>query len=82
MPRAEPLRAAKASRASPRFAIDRVWLLRGGLALAVVGFILVLAKVSLMLFGTGNTRLERYERASEQRAAMQTVVSAKAAASG
>jgi hypothetical protein len=63
--------------AVPRFEIDRAWLWRGLLALAVVGFILVLAKVSLMLFGSGSTRLERQERAIEQPAPTQPTVPAK-----
>jgi len=73
MRRADRPSATKSSRASPRFDIDRTWLWRGCLALAVIGFILVLAKASMMLFSIGNKRLERHERASERPAATQPV---------
>ena len=77
MRRVEPPPAAKPARDSPRFEIDRTWLLRGCLALAIIGFILVLTKASTMLFGSGNQRLERHERASEQSAATKSVLPAK-----
>jgi hypothetical protein len=68
---------AKTPPAAPRFEIDRAWLWRGFLVLAVVGFILVLAKASMMLFGSGNTRLDRHERAIERPAATQPATPAK-----
>ena len=80
MRRVEPPPAAKPSRDSSRFEIDRAWLLRGCLALAIIGFVLVFAKASTMLFGSGNKRLEQHERASEQSAATKPVLPAKPAA--
>jgi hypothetical protein len=77
MRRADSPPATKSARTSPRFDIDRTWLLRGCLALAVIGFILVLAKVSMTLFGSGSKRLERHERASEQPIATRSVSPAK-----
>jgi hypothetical protein len=71
MRRADAPTAVKSSRASPRFEIDRTWLWRGCLALAVIGFIVLIAKASMMLFGSGSKRLERQERASEQPSATQ-----------
>lgn len=77
MRRADSPLAAKPRLPSPRFEIGRSWLWRGGLALVVIAFILVLAKASMMLFGSGNKRLERYERASEQPAATQPALPVK-----
>lgn len=77
MRRADSTTPAKAIRTSPRFEIDRTWILRACLVLAVIGFILVLAKASMLLFDNGNKRLERHERASEQRSASQPGLPAK-----
>ncbi|HVF65275.1 MAG TPA: hypothetical protein VNE58_14885 [Casimicrobiaceae bacterium] len=62
----------------PRFDIDRAWLWRGGLAIALVAFIVIVAKVSLMAFSSGNQRLERHERGSEAAPAAQRSVPARA----
>ena len=77
MRRVDSRTPAKATRTSPRFEIDRTWVWRGCLALAVIGFVLVLAKASMMLFSSGNKRLERHERASEQQSASQPALPAK-----
>lgn len=77
MRRADSTTPAKAIRTSPRFEIDRTWIWRGCLALAVIGFILLLAKASIILFGSGNKRLERHEQASEQQSASQPALPAK-----
>jgi hypothetical protein len=76
MRRADAPPAVKSSRAPPRFEIDRTWLWRGCLALAVIGFILLIAKASMMLFGSGNKRLERQEHATEQPTSTQPVTRA------
>jgi hypothetical protein len=64
MRRSEP--KAKRESDAPRFEIDSTWLRRGALALAVIAFIVVLAKASMMMFSGGGKRLERYERATEE----------------
>jgi len=53
----------------PRFEIDSTWLRRGALALAVIAFIVVLAKASMMMFAGGGKRLERQERAAQEHTA-------------
>ena len=55
----------------PRFEIDSTWLRRGALVLAVIAFIVVLAKASMMMFSGGGKRLERHERATQEQAAPQ-----------
>lgn len=77
MRRVDSTKRVKASRSSPRFEIDRAWIWRGCLALAVIGFIVVLTKASMMLFGSGNQRMERHERASEQQSASSPASPAK-----
>jgi hypothetical protein len=52
----------------PRFEIDSTWLRRGALALAVIAFIVVLAKASILMFSGGGKRLERHERAAQEQA--------------
>lgn len=69
MRRADPPPAAASSRPTPRFEIDRSWLWRGALVLVIVGFLVVLTKASSILYGSGNKRLERYEREAERPAA-------------
>ncbi len=51
--------------APSRFEVDRSWLARGALAIAVVAFVAILAKMSMMTFDRGGQRLERQERAAE-----------------
>jgi hypothetical protein len=75
---AKPAGATRRKSASPRFEIDSIWLRRGALVLAVIAFIVVLAKASIMMFSGGNKRLERHERASE---AQESAQPAKPAAS-
>ena len=77
MRRAESSPGAKAPRTSPRFQIDRAWLWRGFLVLAVIAFILVVAKALMMMVGTGNKRLEQQDRAIERPAATQPAAPAK-----
>ena len=48
----------------PRFEVDRSWLLRGALIVLVIGFVLLLAKVSMMAFGGSKGRLDRHEQAT------------------
>ena len=64
MRRSDPKRGRYA--ASPRFEIDSTWLRRVALVLAVIGFIAVLAKASMMMFSGGGKRLERHERATQE----------------
>ena len=61
-PRGDTRRASDA----PRFEIDSTWLRRGALALAVIAFIVVLAKASILMFSGGGKRLERHERAAQE----------------
>jgi hypothetical protein len=77
MSRAERSTPAKPRRDAPRFEFERSWLWRGGLAIAIIAFILVLAKASTLLFGSGQKRLERHERATEQPAASQPAAVSK-----
>ena len=77
MPRAERSAFAKPRREAPRLEFERSWLWRGGLVVAIIAFIVVLTKASTMLFGSGNKRLERHERASEQPAATQPAAISK-----
>ena len=65
MPRSESPRGTKRP-GGPRFELDPIWLRRGALALAVIAFIVVLAKASIMMFSGGNKRLERQERAAQE----------------
>ena len=66
MPRSESARGTKRP-GGPRFELDPIWLRRGALALAVIAFIVVLAKASIMMFSSGgNKRLERQERATQE----------------
>ena len=71
MRRSEKPREVKRAVAGPRFEIDSIWLRRGALALAVIAFIVVLAKASIMMFSGGNKRLERHERATDERKSAQ-----------
>jgi hypothetical protein len=77
MRRAESPPPATVPRTSPRFEIDRAWLWRGFLVLAVVGFILVVAKALMMMVGSGNMRLEEHDRAIDRPAATQPASPAK-----
>ena len=79
MRRADP--PAKPARANARFEIDRAWWWRGALVVVIVGFLLVLTKASTMLFGSGNKRVERQERATEQQAGEQPATPPKPAPS-
>ena len=69
MPRNDP--QPKRKDAGPRFEIDSTWLRRGALALAVIAFIVVLAKASMMMFSGGGKRLERHERATQEESTSQ-----------
>lgn len=77
MRRADRSRPVKKKREAPRFELDRTWLLRGGLVLVGIAFILLLTKASMMLFGSGNQRIERYERAAEPTATQRGVERSK-----
>jgi len=77
MPRAERSAPAKPRRDAPRLEFERSWLWRGGLVVAIIAFILVLTKASTILFGSGNKRLERHERAAEQPTATQPAETSK-----
>ena len=77
MRRADP--PPKPARA--RFEIDRAWWWRGALVVVIIGFLLVLTKASTMLFGSGNKRVERQERATERPAAAQPATPPKPAPS-
>ena len=67
----KPTGATRRTSASPRFEIDSTWLRRGALALAVIAFIVVLAKASILMFSGGGKRLERHERAAQEQTASQ-----------
>ena len=56
---------------APRFEIDSTWLRRAALVLAVIAFIVVLAKASMMMFSGGGKRLERHERATQEQSGPQ-----------
>ena len=77
MPRVARPAPAKPRRDAPRLGFERSWLWRGGLAIAIIAFIVVLTKASTMLFGSAQKRLERHERASEQPAAAQPAAASK-----
>ena len=77
MPRAERSAPAKPRREAPRLEFERSWLWRGGLVVAIIAFVLVLAKASTLLFGSGQKRLERHERATEQPTASQPSATSK-----
>ena len=67
MPRSDP--KVKRKDDAPRFELDSTWLRRGALALAVIAFIVVLAKASMIMFSGGGKRLERHERATQEQTA-------------
>jgi hypothetical protein len=45
----------------PRFELDRRWIMRGLVAIVIVGALLLIAKVSIMAFGGAGRRLERVD---------------------
>ena len=65
----KPAGATRRASESRRFEIDSIWLRRGALALAVIAFIVVLGKASIMMFSGGGKRLERHERATQEQSA-------------
>lgn len=63
-----PAEARKARRAAPprgRFELDRTWIARIALAVAVIAGLLLILRMSTMVFDTSGKRIQRFERQAE-----------------